>query len=66
MDNRDIHVLKYFSSFVSVALTGYDSDQPIIWRGPMKAAIIRQFLADVNWGELDYLIIDSPPGTGDK
>lgn len=51
---------------VSIALTGYDSDQPIIWRGPMKAAVIRQFLADVNWGELDYLIIDSPPGTGDE
>jgi len=51
---------------VSLALTGYDSDQPVIWRGPMKAAIIRQFLADVNWGELDYLIIDSPPGTGDE
>jgi ATP-binding protein involved in chromosome partitioning len=51
---------------VSVALSGGDSDQPIIWRGPLKAAIIRQFLADVNWGELDYLIIDSPPGTGDE
>jgi len=51
---------------VSVALTGYNSDQPIIWRGPMKAAVIRQFLADVNWGELDYLVIDSPPGTGDE
>ncbi len=51
---------------VSIALIGNDSDQPIIWRGPMKAAIIRQFLADVNWGELDYLIIDSPPGTGDE
>ena len=51
---------------VSIALAGYDSDQPIIWRGPMKAAIIRQFLADVNWGEIDYLIIDSPPGTGDE
>jgi ATP-binding protein involved in chromosome partitioning len=51
---------------VSVALTGYGSDQPIIWRGPMKTAIIRQFLADVNWGALDYLIIDSPPGTGDE
>lgn len=51
---------------VSVALTGYGSDQPIIWRGPMKAAVIRQFLADVNWGELDYLIVDSPPGTGDE
>jgi len=51
---------------VSLALAGADSDQPIIWRGPMKAAVIRQFLADVNWGELDYLIIDSPPGTGDE
>jgi len=51
---------------VSMALTGYDADQPIIWRGPMKAGLIRQFLADVNWGDLDYLIIDSPPGTGDE
>jgi len=51
---------------VSLALTGYDSDQPVIWRGPMKAAIIMQFLADVSWGELDYLVIDSPPGTGDE
>jgi len=51
---------------VSIALTGYDPDQPMIWRGPMKAKIIMQFLADVNWGELDYLIIDSPPGTGDE
>jgi len=51
---------------VSIALTGYEPDQPIIWRGPVKAAIIRQFLGEVNWGELDYLIIDSPPGTGDE
>jgi Mrp family chromosome partitioning ATPase len=51
---------------VSLALTGYESDQPVIWRGPMKAAVIRQFLSDVNWGDLDYLIIDSPPGTGDE
>ncbi|MBU4304039.1 MAG: Mrp/NBP35 family ATP-binding protein [Candidatus Omnitrophica bacterium] len=51
---------------VSIALTGYNPDQPIIWRGPMKAKVIMQFLADVNWGELDYLIIDSPPGTGDE
>lgn len=51
---------------VSMAMTGYDQDQPIIWRGPAKAAVIRQFLGDVNWGDLDYLIIDSPPGTGDE
>ena len=39
--------------------------QPLIWRGPMLHSAIRQFLSDVNWGELDYLIIDLPPGTGD-
>jgi ATP-binding protein involved in chromosome partitioning len=39
--------------------------QPLIWRGPMLHSAIRQFLADVEWGELDYLIIDLPPGTGD-
>jgi ATP-binding protein involved in chromosome partitioning len=40
-------------------------DQPLIWRGPMLHTAIRQFLTDVTWGELDYLIIDLPPGTGD-
>lgn len=40
-------------------------DQPLIWRGPMLHSAIRQFLTDVQWGELDYLIIDLPPGTGD-
>jgi ATP-binding protein involved in chromosome partitioning len=39
--------------------------QPLIWRGPMLHSAIRQFIADVEWGELDYLIIDLPPGTGD-
>jgi ATP-binding protein involved in chromosome partitioning len=39
--------------------------QPLIWRGPMLHKAIRQFIADVAWGELDYLIIDLPPGTGD-
>lgn len=41
------------------------SDQPLIWRGPMLHSAIRQFLSDVNWGELDYLVVDLPPGTGD-
>ncbi len=40
-------------------------DQPLIWRGPMLHSAIRQFLSDVDWGELDYLIVDLPPGTGD-
>jgi ATP-binding protein involved in chromosome partitioning len=42
-----------------------DPDQPIIWRGPMIHSAIRQFLTEVDWGQLDYLIIDLPPGTGD-
>ena len=43
-----------------------DRDSPIIWRGPMKMNAIRQFLSDVDWGELDYIIVDLPPGTGDE
>jgi len=42
------------------------SDSPVIWRGPLKMAAIRQFLSDVEWGELDYLLVDLPPGTGDE
>jgi ATP-binding protein involved in chromosome partitioning len=41
------------------------SDQPLIWRGPMLHSAIKQFIEDVDWGELDYLVIDLPPGTGD-
>jgi len=42
------------------------SDAPIIWRGPMRSSLINQFLADMQWGELDYLLVDLPPGTGDE
>jgi Mrp family chromosome partitioning ATPase len=51
---------------VSLALLLDDQDKPIIWRGPLKIGVIKQFLSDVNWGSLDYLIVDSPPGTGDE
>ncbi|GFK95786.1 Iron-sulfur cluster carrier protein [Fundidesulfovibrio magnetotacticus] len=43
-----------------------DPDQAVLWRGPMKTSAIRQFISDVQWGDLDYLVIDSPPGTGDE
>ena len=41
-------------------------DEPVIWRGPLKMGAIKQFLQDIRWPELDYLIVDSPPGTGDE
>ncbi len=43
-----------------------DTDQAILWKGPMKTSAIRQFVSNVRWGKLDYLVIDSPPGTGDE
>jgi ATP-binding protein involved in chromosome partitioning len=42
-----------------------DPNQAVVWRGPMASSAIKQFVTDVNWGELDYLIVDLPPGTGD-
>ena len=51
---------------VSVQALMQDKDQAIIWRGPAKTGMIRQFVSSVDWGELDFLIIDAPPGTGDE
>ncbi len=51
---------------ISLGLFLPSSDEAVIWRGPMKMGAIKQFLRDVIWGELDYLIIDCPPGTGDE
>jgi len=51
---------------VSLEYMMRDRDEAIIWRGPLKIQAIRQFVADFDWGELDYLVIDAPPGTGDE
>ncbi|MDD2236971.1 MAG: Mrp/NBP35 family ATP-binding protein [Kiritimatiellae bacterium] len=51
---------------MSLGLLLEGRDQAVIWRGPMKMNVIKQFLTDVEWGELDYLIVDAPPGTGDE
>lgn len=53
-------------SVISMAFLLESRDTPIIWRGPLKMGAIKQFLGDVAWGDLDYLIIDLPPGTGDE
>ena len=56
-----------FNHGVKMVSMGFliDRDQPVIWRGPMLNGVIRQFLYQVTWGELDYLVVDLPPGTGD-
>jgi ATP-binding protein involved in chromosome partitioning len=67
-DNRKLEP-KTFSknlSAVSIESLMKSRDDAIIWRGPMKYSAIKQFIGDVEWGNLDYLIIDSPPGTGDE
>ncbi len=51
---------------VSMAFILENPDQPVVWRGPLKHQAIKQFLAEVDWGELDYLVVDLPPGTGDE
>jgi ATP-binding protein involved in chromosome partitioning len=51
---------------VSMGFLLQDRDTPVIWRGPMKMGAISQFLGEVAWGELDFLVVDLPPGTGDE
>ena len=58
-----------YDAFLKVMSVGFmltETDDAVIWRGPLKYGIIKQFLKDVLWGNLDYLIVDSPPGTGDE
>ncbi len=62
--NKLVPALAYGIKMISMGLL-VKPGQPLIWRGPMLNSAIRQFLADVEWGELDYLIVDLPPGTGD-
>lgn len=58
-----------FSKNLKVMSIGFllqDNDSPIIWRGPLKMGALKQFIGDCNWGKLDFLIVDLPPGTGDE
>jgi len=65
LDSKMIPFEKYGVKMISIASL-IQPGQPVIWRGPMRSKIINQFLADVEWGKLDYLIADLPPGTGDE
>jgi Mrp family chromosome partitioning ATPase len=59
----------FYSPKLKVMSMGFliqDKDSPVIWRGPLKMSAIKQLIGDFNWGNLDYLIIDIPPGTGDE
>lgn len=63
-ERRLLPITKYGISLMSMGLLT-TRDTPVIWRGPMATKLIQQFLGSVDWGELDYLFIDLPPGTGD-
>ncbi len=67
-DDNGAQVLEpAFNHGVKMVSMGFliDRDQPVVWRGPMLNGVIRQFLYQVQWGELDYMVVDMPPGTGD-
>ncbi len=67
-DDNGVQVLEpAFNHGVKMVSMGFliDRDQPVVWRGPMLNGVIRQFLYQVQWGDLDYLVVDMPPGTGD-
>ena len=59
-----VPIERYGIKIMSIGLL-VDERQAVVWRGPMVSSAIRQFVTDVDWGELDYLVIDMPPGTGD-
>ncbi len=68
MDGK-VRPVKYIQNMDVISiepLLGENKDAATIWRGPLKIGVIRQFIADVEWSDLDYMIIDSPPGTGDE
>lgn len=60
------HALTENLHVVSIQLLLDDPDAAVIWRGPVKHGVIKQFIGEVDWGTLDYLIVDCPPGTGDE
>jgi Mrp family chromosome partitioning ATPase len=66
--NKKLKPMPYSQNLRAISIETFtpNKDDAIIWRGPLKFSAIRQFIGDVDWGNLDFLIIDSPPGTGDE
>jgi ATP-binding protein involved in chromosome partitioning len=66
--NNKLNPMRYSDNLKVVSIESLiaGKDDAIIWRGPLKYSAIRQFIGEVEWGELDFLVIDSPPGTGDE
>lgn len=62
--NKLLPVIKYGVKLMSIGFL-IDSGDAVVWRGPMASSALKQFMSDVEWGEIDYLIYDMPPGTGD-
>jgi len=65
---QSIHPIEYDSRLkvMSIGFVLGGRDDAVIWRGPLKMNVIKQFLKDVEWGDLDFLVVDCPPGTGDE
>jgi ATP-binding protein involved in chromosome partitioning len=67
-ENRKLNPIRCSETLKAISIESFtpNKDDAIIWRGPLKFSAIKQFIGDIDWGNLDFLIIDAPPGTGDE
>ena len=67
-ENNKLNPISYSENLKAISIESFtpNKDDAIIWRGPLKFSAIKQFIGDIDWGNLDFLIIDAPPGTGDE
>ena len=67
-ENNKLDPISYSENLKAISIESFtpNKDDAIIWRGPLKFSAIKQFIGDIDWGKLDFLIIDAPPGTGDE
>ena len=67
-ENKKLNPISYSETLKAISIESFtpNKDDAIIWRGPLKFSAIKQFIGDIDWGNLDFLVIDAPPGTGDE